>query len=100
MLVAELAFDRDLQIGIAVETAPLTTIGAELVDIDAHRYAPRAVATMGAIGVITAAPNAEFEQPFVVSGAQSTFWIDECTARKNAGKVTHRVLGEGDQWQS
>src|SRR3546814_1414033 len=37
MLVAELAFDRDLQIGIAVETATLTTIGAELVDIDAHR---------------------------------------------------------------
>src|SRR3546814_14673564 len=33
MLVAELAFDRDLQIGLAVETATLPTIGAALVEI-------------------------------------------------------------------
>src|SRR3546814_9384474 len=97
MLVAELAFDRDLQIGIAVETATLTTIGAELVDIDAHRYAARAVAAMGALGVITAAPKAEFEQPFVVRGAQASFRIDECTARKQAGQVTKGMFGVAEQ---
>src|SRR3546814_15087260 len=71
MLVAELAFDRDLQIGIAVETATLTTIGAELVDIEPHRYAARAVATQGARGRIPAAPTAEFTQPVGMRAAQA-----------------------------